>query len=92
MGLAARFPSENDWLYGAVCRSSLSGMGRRKQDRQVVALARPLVEKAREMSSHISRHGWASLDIDRDDPATMTAIFEEGLKLLATRMKAKGRK
>ena len=91
-GLAAQFPSESWALCVVVLCDSLSSMGRRKQDRQTVALATPLVEKARELSALISRHGWASLDIDRDDPATMTVIFEEGLKLLAARMKTKGKK
>ena len=90
-GLAARFPSENRALTSVVVRGSLWGMGR-LQDRRTVALATPVVERARELSALTSRHGWASLGIDRDDPATMSAIFEEGLKLLAARLKAKGKK
>jgi hypothetical protein len=62
------------------------------QDRQTVALARRVVEKARELSAHTSKHGWTSLGIEREDPATMSAIFEEGLNLLAARIKSKGKK
>lgn len=63
-----------------------------RQDRQTVALASRVVEKARELSAHASKHGWTSLGIEREDPATMSAIFEEGLNLLAARMKPKGKK
>lgn len=62
------------------------------QDRLTVALARRVVEKARELSAHASMHGWVSLGVERDDPATMSAIFEEGLNLLVARMKGKGKK
>jgi hypothetical protein len=62
------------------------------QDRQTVALASKVVEKARSLSALTSKHGWASLGIDREDPATMSAIFEEALNLLAARSKVKGKK
>jgi hypothetical protein len=78
-------------LFGSVVSDSLEVMSI-GQDRQTVALARRVVEKARELSAFTSKNGWASLGIDREDPATMSAIFEEGLNLLATRMKTKGKK
>jgi hypothetical protein len=62
------------------------------QDRQTVALASRVVEKARALSALTSKHGWASLGIDREDPATMSAIFEEALNLLAARSRVKGKK
>ena len=71
--------------------SILQGMSK-PQDRQSVALASRVVEKARALSEFASKYGWASLGIDRNDPATMSAIFDEALTLLEARMKAKGKK
>jgi hypothetical protein len=62
------------------------------QDRQTVALSARVVEKARGLVAFTSKYGWNALGIDRDDPATMSAVFDEALCLLEARMKAKGKK
>jgi hypothetical protein len=57
-----------------------------------VALPRDVSDKARELSALASKHGWALFGVDRDDPPTMTAIFEEAINQLAARAKPKGAK
>jgi hypothetical protein len=65
---------------------------KKKRDRQTVALPSHVTEKARELSSLASQHGWSAFGVKRDDPATITAIFEEAINLLAARFKGKGGK
>lgn len=64
----------------------------KKRDRQTVALPSHIADKARELSGLVSKHGWSSFAVNRDDPATITAIFDEAINLLAARFKAKGAK
>jgi hypothetical protein len=59
-------------------------MGKRS-DRLSVALPRHISEKAREVSALASKHGWTILGIDRDDPPTITAVFEAAIDLLHAR-------
>ena len=62
---------------------------KKRSDRQSVALPRDISEKAKELSAFASKHGWAALGVDREDPPTITAIFEEAINILASRSKAK---
>jgi hypothetical protein len=66
-------------------------MGKRS-DRLSVALPREISERARELSALASKHGWSALGVDRDDPPTITAIFEEAINVLASRAKVKSNK
>jgi hypothetical protein len=61
-------------------------MGKRS-DRLSVALPRDISDKARQLSALASKHGWAVFGVDREDPPTMTAIFEEAINVLAARAK-----
>lgn len=61
-----------------------------KQSRSVVSIANGVYEKAKELSKLASQHGWQVFGVDRDDPPTIGAMFDEGIKLLAARLK-KGR-
>ncbi len=64
----------------------------KRRDRQTVALPTSITDKARELSVHASKHGWAAFGVDRDDLPTITAIFDEAINLLAARLKTKGSK
>ncbi|HEX4352784.1 MAG TPA: hypothetical protein VHZ95_07725 [Polyangiales bacterium] len=57
-----------------------------------MALPREISERARELSALASKHGWSALGVDRDDPPTITAIFEEAINVLASRAKVKSNK
>jgi hypothetical protein len=63
-----------------------------KRERQAVKLPMHVIEKARELSGLASKHGWAAFGVNRDDPATVTAIFDEAISLFASRFKGKGAK
>jgi hypothetical protein len=55
-----------------------------------IKIARTSVERARELSELVARNGWASVSIDRGDPATLKAILEAAIDALyerATRRK-----
>ncbi len=65
--------------------SILAGMERR--DRTSVAIARRVAKKAKELSALASQHGWSVFGIERADPPTLTAIFEEAINVLAARAK-----
>ena len=67
------------------------GMGPRS-DRRSIALPKTVLEKARELSALASKNGWVALGIDRDDPATITAIFEQAIDSLAERAAGSRRK
>lgn len=64
----------------------------KKQDRQTVALPSHVVDAARDLSAHASKHGWAAFGVDRDDLPTITAIFDEAIKAFGARLKTKGGK
>ena len=63
-----------------------------RSDRTSVAVPKGVVKKAKELSSLASRNGWAALGIDRDDPPTLTAVFEAAIDALLARAKPKGHK
>ncbi len=73
-----------------VAMSTLSSM--KRSDRTSVKLPTEVWNKARELSAMASKHGWSALGVDREDPPTITAIFEEAITLLASRAKTKGSK
>jgi hypothetical protein len=55
-----------------------------------IKIARTSVERARELSELVARNGWASVDVDRADPATLKAVLEAAIDVLyerATRRK-----
>ena len=47
-----------------------------------IKMNRATVDRVRELSTIVSRHGWQSLGVDRDDPATMTAVVEAAVDAL----------
>lgn len=59
-----------------------------RSDRASIALPKTILEKARELSALVSKNGWVAIGIDRDDPATITAIFEQAIDSLAERAAA----
>lgn len=64
-----------------------------KSERTSVALPKTIVAKARALSALVSKNGWIALGIDREDPATLTAIFEQAIDNLAGLARpSKGRK
>jgi hypothetical protein len=63
-----------------------------KDNRATVKLPSAVYEQARDLSALASQHGWATLGVKRDDPPTVTAIFEEAIKQLALRAKPKAGK
>jgi hypothetical protein len=63
-----------------------------RSDRTSVALPKEIVDKARALSALASKNGWAALGIDRDDPPTITAIFEQAIESLAARAKKEGKR
>jgi len=52
-------------------------------------MTRATVERARELSEIVARHGWESVAIDRSDPATLTAIVEAAIDVLWARTQKK---
>lgn len=52
-------------------------------------LFRETHDQVRELVAHISRHGWSSVGIDRDDPPTGTAVLDAAVSLLSERAKPK---
>ncbi len=58
-----------------------------RRDRTSVAISKGVAKKAKELSALASKHGWTALGIDREDPPTLTAIFEEAINVLAARAK-----
>ena len=58
-------------------------------DRMAIKMNRVTVERVRELSAIVARVGWQSLGIDRDDPATMTAVIEASVDLLFARASQK---
>jgi hypothetical protein len=62
-----------------------------RSDRTSVALPKEIAQKARDLSALASKHGWAALGVDRDDPPTITAIFEAAIDVLAARAKTRHR-
>jgi hypothetical protein len=63
----------------------------KRSDRTAIALPKEIANVARELSSLASRNGWSALGIDRDDPPTMTAIFEAAIELLASQAKKRSK-
>ena len=68
-------------------RCIVSSMAPSKEtDRFVQArLTRETHERLKALASFIARHGWASVGIDRDDPANQTAVLDAAVSLLADR-------
>ena len=62
---------------------------RTRLGRSVVSISNDVYEQAKEISALTSQYGWDVLDIQRSDPPTLSAIFNEALKLLAARSKRK---
>jgi len=60
--------------------------------RVTVKLPVPVYDQARKLSAIVSRLGWKAFGIDREDPATLIAIFEESVNLLTERAKTAERK
>jgi hypothetical protein len=58
-----------------------------RMDRTSVAIPREVAKRAKALSALASKYGWSALGIDRDDPPTLTAIFEEAINVLAARAK-----
>lgn len=58
-----------------------------RMDRTSVAIPREVAKKAKELSALASQYGWSVFGIERDDPPTLTAIFEEAINVLAARAK-----
>lgn len=50
---------------------------------------RATVDRVRELSAIVARMGWQSLGIDREDPATMTAVIDAAVDQLYARATAK---
>ncbi len=50
-----------------------------------IKMSQETVERARELSEIVARQGWASMGIDRSDPATMTAVLEAAIDLMYER-------
>ncbi len=63
-----------------------------RSDRTTVAVPKDVVRKAKLVSSMASKNGWAALGIDRDDPPTLTAVFEAAIDVLLARAKPKGQR
>jgi hypothetical protein len=58
-----------------------------RSNRAVVGMSKTVYERARELSAIASQHGWSALGVERTDPPTIGAIFEEAIELLAGRVK-----
>lgn len=63
----------------------------KRSDRATVSLPVDVVESARELSALASKNGWAALGVDRSDPPTITAIFEEAIRTLARAHRTRGK-
>jgi hypothetical protein len=58
----------------------------KESDRFIQArLTRETHERLKALASFIARHGWASVGIDRDDPANQTAVLDAAVNLLLSR-------
>ncbi len=49
-------------------------------ERQPVKVSRDAYALARNLMAKASRHGWASLGVDREDPPSVMAIIDEALR------------
>ena len=63
--------------------------GKPTDDRLAIKMNRSTVERVRELSAIVARIGWQSLGIEREDPATNTAVIEAAVDLLYARATAK---
>jgi hypothetical protein len=63
-----------------------------KPQAQAVKIPPATHDLLRELTAHVSRHGWSSLGIDREDPPTHTAVIEAAIELLASRRQPSKRK
>jgi len=66
----------------------------KKPPRTSVKLPTETYELARELATLAARQGWAHFGSDREDPATIMAVLDEGTRVLAQRvglLKAKGK-
>jgi hypothetical protein len=63
-----------------------------EKGRSVISVPNTVYNRAREISEQVSRHGWISVGSDRHDPASLGAVIDEGLLLLAERLKKKAKK
>jgi hypothetical protein len=61
----------------------------KKDERQAIKMPKTAAGRARELSEIVSRQGWASVGVDRNDPPTITAIVEAAIDLLYARATAK---
>jgi hypothetical protein len=61
-----------------------------KDDRAVIKIHRDTHDTIKELLAHVSRNGWASLGIGRDDPPSLGGLIDEAIRLLATRQKKRG--
>jgi hypothetical protein len=61
-----------------------------KDDRAVVKLQRETYDAIKALLSHVSRNGWASVGIERDDPPSIGGLIDESVRLLAARQKKRG--
>lgn len=58
-----------------------------EKGRSVISVQNAVYNRARELSEQASHFGWAAFGIDRHDPPTLGAVIDEGLILLAQRLK-----
>jgi len=63
----------------------------KRSERTSVKLPTEVCDKARELSAAASKNGWSALGVDRTDPPTITALFEEAINVLGARLKTRGR-
>jgi hypothetical protein len=61
----------------------------RKIPAVTVKVPRHVYDRLQTLVSQVSRHGWASLGVPRDDPPSMSAILDEATAILANRVKGK---
>ena len=63
-----------------------------EKGRSVISVSNSVYNRARDLSEFASLNGWAAFGIDRRDPPSLGAVIEEGLILLAERIKKKAKK
>jgi hypothetical protein len=63
-----------------------------EKGRSVINVPNVVYNRARELSEHASLYGWAAFGIDRRDPPSLGAVIDEGLLLLAERLRKKAKK
>ena len=66
--------------------------GKPQPDMTTVRLTIDVHRQAKDILQALSRNGWASFGIDRNDPPSMLGVVEEAIRALAARNKVKGAK